>query len=159
MYVFDKNNVIYGEDDGTDELAGFDLSGVYPTGQTYDSSGQKAYLAFNAMYSDTEKMMKNMSVKQSGVNLENVLKGLNYVEFVKMTSPENTYKLVDHYDRTDLTAYYGAVLSEKASTVVSGASALEYSNGVLTATGGVPVLKSPSILQTNGVIGIEQWVQ
>ena len=72
MYVFDKNNVIYGEDDGTDELAGFDLSGVYPTGQTYDSSGQKAYLAFNAMYSDTEKMMKNMSVKQSGVNLENV---------------------------------------------------------------------------------------
>ena len=53
MYVFDKNNVIYGEDDGTDELAGFDLSGVYPTGQTYDSSGQKAYLAFNAMYSDT----------------------------------------------------------------------------------------------------------
>ena len=60
MYVFDKNNVIYGEDDGTDELAGFDLSGVYPTGQTYDSSGQKAYLAFNAMYSDTEKMMKNI---------------------------------------------------------------------------------------------------
>lgn len=159
MYVFDKNNVIYGEDDGTDELAGFDLSGVYPTGQTYDSSGQKAYLAFNAMYSDTEKMMKNMSVKQSGVNLENVLKGLNYVEFVKMTSSENTYKLVDHYDRTDLTAYYGAVLSGKASTVVSGASALEYSNGVLTATGDVPVLKSPSILQANGVIGIEQWVQ
>lgn len=102
--------------------------------------------------------MKNMSVKQAGVNLENVLKGLNYVEFVKMTSPENTYKLVDHYDRTDLTAYYGSILSEKASTVVSGASALKYSNGVLTATGGVPVLKSPSILQTNGVIGIEQWV-
>ena len=158
MYVFDKNNVIYGEDDGTDELAGFPLSGVYPTGQAYDSSGQKAYLAFNAMYSDTEKMMKNMSVKQAGVNLENVLKGLNYVEFVKMASPENTYKLVDHYDRTDLTAYYGSVLSEKASTVVSGASALEYSNGVLTATGGVPMLKSPSILQANGAIGIEQWV-
>ena len=115
MYVFDKNNVIYGEDDGTDELAGFALSGVYPTGQAYDSSGQKAYLAFNAMYSDTEKMMKNMSVKQAGVNLENVLKGLNYVEFVKMTSPENTYKLVDHYDRTDLTAYYGSILSEKAT--------------------------------------------
>ena len=66
---------------------------------------------------------------------------------------------MDHYDRTDLTAYYGSILSEKASTVVSGASALEYSNGVLTATGGVPVLKSPSILQANGVIGIEQWVQ
>lgn len=159
MYVFDKNNVIYGEDDGTDELAGFALSGVYPTGQAYDSSGQKAYLAFNAMYSDTEKMMKNMSVKQAGVNLENVLKGLNYVEFVKMTSSENTYKLVDHYDRTDLTAYYGSILSEKASTVVSGASALKYSNGALTATGGAPVLKSPSILQANRVIGIEQWVQ
>mgnify|MGYP000833609429 FL=1 len=66
---------------------------------------------------------------------------------------------MDHYDRTDLTAYYGTVLSNKASTVVSGASALEYSKGVLTATGGAPVLKSPSILQANGVIGIEQWVQ
>lgn len=159
MYVFDKNNVIYGEDDGTDELAGFQLSGVYPTGQAYDSSGQKASLSFNAMYSDTEKMLKNMSVKQVNVNLENVLKGLSYVEFVKIGTTENTYKLVDHYDRTDLTAYYGAALSEKASTVVSGATALEYGNGVLTATGGAPVLKTPSILQENGIIGIEQWVQ
>lgn len=101
--------------------------------------------------------MKNMSIKQASINLENVLKGLNYVEFVKMSSPENTYKLVDHYDRTDLTAYYGAALAEKATTVVSGATALEYSDGTLKATGGAPVLKSPSVLQTNGIIGIEQW--
>lgn len=158
MYVFDKNNVLYGEDDGSDGLAGFELSGVYPTGQAYDSSGQKAYLAFNAMYADTEKMLKSMSVVQAKINLENVLKGLNYVEFVKTGAGENTYKLVDHYDRTDLTAYYGAALSDKASTVVSGATALAYENGVLTATGGAPVLKAPSILQTNGIIGIEQWV-
>lgn len=158
MYVYDKNNVIYGQDDGTDELAGFDLSGVYPTGQTYDSSGEKASLAFNAMYADTESMLKKMSVKQASVNLESVLKGLNYVEFVKTGAGENTYKLVDHYDRTDLTAYYGAALAEKASAVVSGATALSYENGVLTATGGAPVLKSPSLLQSNGIIGIEQWV-
>ena len=66
---------------------------------------------------------------------------------------------MDQYDRTDLTAYYGSILSEKASTVVSGASALEYSNGVLSATGGEPVLNSSSILQANGVIGIEECVQ
>lgn len=158
MYVYDKNNVLYGQDDGTDELAGFDLSGVYPTGQTYDSSGQKAYLAFNAMYADTESMLRKMSVKQASANLESVLKGLNYVEFVKTGAGENSYKLVDHYDRTDLTAYYGASLAEKASTVVSGATALSYENGVLTATGGAPVLKAPSLLQSNGIIGIEQWV-
>ena len=105
--------------------------------------------------------MKNMSVKQAGVNLENVLKGLNYVEFVKMTSHgNNAYKLVDHYDRTDLTAYYGPILSSKASNVVSGISALEYSNGVLTtAEEGEPALKSPSILQAYTVIGIEQWAR
>ena len=40
---------------------------------------KRLILRFNAMYSDAEKMMKNMSVKQAGVNLENVLKGLNYV--------------------------------------------------------------------------------
>lgn len=158
MYVYDKNNVIYGQDDGSDELSGFSLSGVYPTGQTYDSSGQRAQLSFNAMYADTESMLKKMSVKQANINLESVLKGLNYVEFVKMGAGENAYKLVDHYDRTDLTAYYGAALAEKASTVVSGATALAYSNGVLTATGGVPVLKDPSLLQANGIIGIEQWV-
>ncbi len=158
MYVFDKNNVLYGQDDGSDILAGFELSGVYPTGQTYDSSGQRAFLAFNAMYGDTESMLKNMSIRQASINLESALKGLNYVEFVKTGTGDNTYKLIDHYDRTDLTAYYGASLSDKASSVITGATALAYENGVLTATGGTPVLKSPSILQTNGIIGIEQWV-
>ena len=49
MYPFDYNNVIYGMDDGTDSLAGIPLAGVYPTGQEYTSSGQVAYIAFNAM--------------------------------------------------------------------------------------------------------------
>lgn len=157
MYVFDKNNVIYGEDDGTDELAGSKLSGVYPTGQEFTSSGQKAYLAFNAMYADTEKMLKNRSVKTADVNLENVLKGLNYVEFVPVSGNENGYYLVDHFDRTDLTAYYGSLLSENASKVLDGATAISYANGVLTSTGGTPKLKPASVLQANKIIGIEQW--
>lgn len=40
MYVVDENDVIYGIDDASDSLAGIPLTGVYPTGQPFSSSGQ-----------------------------------------------------------------------------------------------------------------------
>lgn len=156
MYVILEDNIIWGMDDGSDTLAGHPLSGVYPTGQQFTSSGQKAFLAFNAMYSDIENSMKKATIKQVNINLETSLKGLSYVDFVPTGAGQNTYKMVDHFDRTDITPYYGAQLSEKATTVITGVTGMEYSNGVLTATGGTPTLKLPSVLQTNGILGIEQ---
>lgn len=153
MYAFDEDNVIYGLDDGTDVLAGIPLSGVYPTGQMYTSSGQKAYLAFNAIYADTENYLAHASVRSTDLNLSTVLTGLIYAEFV---SVEGGFKLVDHYDRTDLTSYYGAELATKAETVLNGVTSLTYEAGLLKGTG-TPTLKEPSVLQENGIIGIEQW--
>ena len=66
------------------------------------------------------------------------------------------YTLVDHYDRTDLTAYYGAQIASKAATVLVSGSTASYSDGVLTISG-EPKLAAPSVLQENGIIGIEQW--
>lgn len=153
MYPFDEENVIYGLDDGTDQLAGIPLSGIYPTGQMFTSSGQKAYLAFNAIFSDTENYMAHASVRGTDVNLLTVLKGLVYVDFIEA---EGGFRMVDHYDRTDLTEYYGASLAEKAETVISGVTGLSYENGILKGTG-TPVLAAPSVLQANDIIGIEQW--
>ena len=77
-----------------------------------------------------------------------------FAEFIEESSGK--YKLVDHYDRTDLTAYYGAQIAAKASTVLVSGSTASYSDGVLTISG-EPKLAAPSVLQENGIIGIEQW--
>lgn len=154
MYVVDENDVIYGIDDASDSLAGIPLTGVYPTGQPFSSSGQVAYLAFNALYADIEAYMKNASAKGATFNVPGALTGLVYAEFIQVG--EGKYKLVDHYDRTDLTSYYGSLIAEKASTVLTSGSSASYSDGVLTITG-EPKLAVPSVLQENGIIGIEQW--
>lgn len=154
MYVVDENDVIYGIDDASDELAGIPLTGVYPTGQPFSSSGQVAYMAFNALYADIESYMKNASAKGATFNVAGALIGLVFAEFIEIA--EGKYKLVDHYDRTDLTAYYGALIAQNAETaLVSGISA-SYSDGVLTISG-EPKLAEPSVLQELGITGIEQW--
>lgn len=154
MYVVDENDVIYGIDDASDSLAGIPLTGVYPTGQPFSSSGQVAYLAFNALYADIEAYMKNASAKGATFNVPGALTGLVFAEFIQVG--EGKYKLVDHYDRTDLTSYYGALIAEHAETVLTSGSSVSYTEGVLTITG-EPRLAVPSVLQENGIIGIEQW--
>ena len=60
----------------------------------------------------------------------------------------------------DVTSFFGAALAEGASACFDGeVSAVKFENGnlVITATG-TPSLKSPKVLQENGVVGIEQWV-
>lgn len=154
MYVVDENDVIYGIDDASDSLAGIPLTGVYPTGQPFSSSGQVAYLAFNALYADIEAYMKNASAKGATFNVPGALTGLVFAEFIQVG--EGKYKLVDHYDRTDLTSYYGALIAEHAETVLTSGASVSYTEGVLTITG-EPKLAVPSVLQENGIIGIEQW--
>lgn len=154
MYVVDENDVIYGIDDSSDSLAGIPLTGVYPTGQPFSSSGQVAYMAFNALYADTEAYLKNASAKGASFNVPGALTGLVFAEFIEVG--ESQYKLVDHYDRTDLTTYYGADIAQNAESALKEGSSASYANGVLTITG-TPKLESPSVLQTLGIIGIEQW--
>lgn len=154
MYVVDENDVIYGVDDASDSLAGIPLTGVYPTGQPFSSSGQVAYLAFNALYADIEAYMKTASAKGVTFNLVGALSGLVFAEFIEID--EGKYKLVDHYDRTDLTSYYGAQIAAQAETALVSGSSASYADGVLTITG-EPKLAAPSVLQGIGITGIEQW--
>jgi hypothetical protein len=79
---------------------------------------------------------------------------LVFAEFIEVGSGK--FKLVDHYDRTDLTSYYGALIAQNASTALISGSTASYSDGVLTISG-EPKLAAPSVLQELGIIGIEQW--
>lgn len=154
MYVVDENDVIYGIDDASDSLAGIPLTGVYPTGQPFSSSSQVAYLAFNALYADIEAYMKNASAKGATFNVAGALIGLVFVEFIEIE--DGKYKLVDHYDRTDLTAYYGSLIAQHAETALTKGMSVSYSDGILTISG-EPELAQPSVLQGIGITGIEQW--
>jgi hypothetical protein len=50
----------------------------------------------------------------------------------------------------------GSLIADKAATVLPGATGVSYEDGIITATGTVKLAK-PSILQANGITGIEAW--
>lgn len=151
-YFVDENNVIYGIDDGTSVLAGIPMSGVYPGGQDWDSSGTEANLTVTTLFKDYERYMKTAGIKECDFDVVDALRGLVYVDF--MTVEAGKYKLVEHFGRLDITEYYGDLLVENSTAAMPGATAVTYSGGVISATG-TPKLASPSVLQANGIVGIE----
>lgn len=153
-YFVDENNIVYGMNDGTDELAGIPLSGVYPGGQDWDSSGTEANLTVATMFKDYEKYIKNADVSAYDFDVVEALKGLVYVDLKSAESGK--YKLVEHFGKLDITEYYGALLQENAGTALPDASGVSYADGVISATGTVKLAK-PSVLQGVGITGIESW--
>ena len=110
-YFVDENNVVYGVNDGTEDLAGIPLSGVYPGGQDWDSSGTEANLTIATMFKDYEKYVKNADVRAYDFDVVDALKGLVYVDLVSTES--NKYKLIEHFGKLDITEYYGELLAKK----------------------------------------------
>lgn len=156
-YFVDENNVVYGVNDGTEDLAGIPLSGVYPGGQDWDSSGTEANLTIATMFKDYEKYVKNADVRAYDFDVVDALKGLVYVDLVSTES--NKYKLIEHFGKLDITEYYGELLAKNAETALNGATSASYADGVITTVGeGSITLASPSVLQESGITGIEAWV-
>lgn len=160
-YFVDAKNVVYGMNDGTGILAGIPLSGIYPGGQDWDSSGTEANLTIATMFKDYEKYVENADVRVCKFDIVEALKGLVYVEF--LPTGDNKYKLIEHFGRLNVTPYFKDLLTgENAKKVLDGVTSVSYDNGefVVTAAsdGSTISLKSPSVLQANGVTGIEQWL-
>lgn len=155
-YFVDENNIIYGMNDGTGELAGIPLSGVYPGGQDWDSSGTEANLTVATMFKDYEKYIKNADVSAYGFDVVEALKGLVYVDL--KSAGEGKYKLVEHFGKLNITEYYGELLAKNATTAlnVSNSPGASYADGVITVSG-TPSLAKPSVLQGLGITGIEAW--
>lgn len=154
-YFVDENNVIYGMNDGTEDLAGIPLSGVYPGGQDWDSSGTEANLTIATMFKDYEKYIKNADVRAYDFDVVDALKGLVYVDLV--STEDKKYKLIEHFGKLDITEYYGELLQKNATTALPNATDVSYANGIITINEGTAELASPSVLQEAGITGIEAW--
>lgn len=155
-YFVDENNIVYGMNDGTEYLAGIPLSGVYPGGQDWGSSGTEANLTVVTMFKDYEKYIKSADVSAYKFDVVEALKGLVYVELKSLESGK--YKLVEHFGKLDITEHYGELLAKNATTAlgVSDSPAASYADGVITVSGD-PKLAKPSVLQELGITGIEAW--
>lgn len=160
VYYIDENNVIYGINDGTDVLAPFDMSTIYPTATPHPTSGAQATLLVNFCHLDARKAIEKLDFEQLSFDPVRYAKGLVPVKFVKAGTGANTYKLVESVGGYDRSEEFGALISGKAADVLNGATAAAYADGVFTMTlaeGSAGVtLKSASVLYENGIKFIEQ---
>lgn len=159
MYIVTEHNIIFGQKNDKGDVGGIPLSGIHVGGQSFDSSGQAANLILTALYKDVEQYWKNEAQIFCDFNVVDAMTGIVGVELVKVQ--ENKFRLREKYGRLDVTAYFASVLSgSSASKVWNNVTAIAYTDGYLVATAsegsGVISLKPASVLQANGVIGIEQ---
>lgn len=157
VYYVDKNNKLYGYNDGTNSLAGQSMSCIYPTAIPHPTDSAKASLTVSFCFEDTQDAMEHFDFVQLGFSVRNVLKGLTEVVFEAQEA--NKYKLVEKVGGYDLTPLFGDVIAKAAATVLNGATSATYASGIITVVPsngvGTVSLKSPSVLYENAIKFIE----
>ena len=162
MYLIDAKNNLYGLDDGTDELAGIPVT-IYPSGNDHPGASDKASLAVNVSYVDVEEYMMKLDVVPLDYAARSAVYGLMPVTLEKVGSTGNNYKLVEYYGKGDATAKFGELISDNVASVLNGATAATYdaTNNYITVTlasdSTAPTLKAASVLEANGIYGIEPF--
>ena len=162
MYLIDKANNLYGLNDGTDTLAGIPVT-IYPSGNDHPGASDKESLVVNVVYEDVEEYMINLDVVPLDYRANTAVYGLMPVTLEKQGTEGSNYKVIEFYGKGDATAKYGALIAEEVSNVITGATAATYdsTNNYITFTlsSGVtaPTLKKASVLETNGIYGIEPY--
>lgn len=160
-YFYDKNNVLYGMDDGTDTMAGFPMSSIYPTITRFPTSGAKATLLVNFCHKDAQMSFEKGTFELLDFNISSFAHGLVPVKFVK--AGDNKYKLVETIGGLDRTAEFGDIISKAPTAALKGATmGVTYDADTETITvttsagAAAPQLKSPAELYEAGIKGIEQ---
>lgn len=162
MYLIDSKNNLYGLNDGTDELAGIPVT-IYPSGNDHPGASDKASLAVNVSYVDVEEYMMKLDVVPLDYAARSAVYGLMPVTLEKVGSTGNNYKLVEYYGKGDATAKFGELISDNVASVLNGATAATYdaTNNYITVTlasdSTAPTLKAASVLEANGIYGIEPF--
>ena len=162
MYLIDAKNNLYGLNDDTDELAGIPVT-IYPSGNDHHGASDKASLAVNVSYVDVEEYMMKLDVVPLDYAARSAVYGLMPVTLEKVGSSGNNYKLVEYYGKGDATAKYGELISDNVASVLNGATAATYdaTNNYITVTlasdSTAPTLKAASVLEANGIYGIEPF--
>lgn len=162
MYLIDAKNNLYGLNDDTDELAGIPVT-IYPSGNDHPGASDKASLAVNVSYVDVEEYMMKLDVVPLDYSARSAVYGLMPVTLEKVGSTGNNYKLVEYYGKGDATAKFGELISDNVASVLNGATAATYdaTNNYITVTlasdSTAPTLKAASVLEANGIYGIEPF--
>lgn len=162
MYLIDAKNNLYGLNDGTDTLAGVPVT-IYPSGNDHPGASDKASLAVNVSYVDVEEYMMKLDVVPLDYAARSAVYGLMPVTLEKVGSSGNNYKLVEYYGKGDATAKFGELISDNVASVLNGATAATYdaTNNYITVTlasdSTAPTLKAASVLEANGIYGIEPF--
>ena len=162
MYLIDSKNNLYGLNDDTDELAGIPVT-IYPSGNDHPGASDKASLAVNVSYVDVEEYMMKLDVVPLDYAARSAVYGLMPVTLEKVGSSGNNYKLVEYYGKGDATAKFGELISDNVASVLNGATAATYdaTNNYITVTlasdSTAPTLKAASVLEANGIYGIEPF--
>lgn len=162
MYLIDAKNNLYGLNDDTDELAGIPVT-IYPSGNDHPGASDKASLAVNVSYVDVEEYMMKLDVVHLDYAARSAVYGLMPVTLEKVGSTGNNYKLVEYYGKGDATAKFGELISDNVASVLNGATAATYDatnkyiTVTLTSDSTAPTLKAASVLEANGIYGIEPF--
>lgn len=159
VYYFDENNYIYGVKDG-DDLAGIEMSTIYPTATMHPTSSAKSELKINFCHEDAQSAMENFDYYKADFNIAKAVVGLVGVELVKTT--DNKYKLVESIGGYDRTAEFGELIADNVSAVLDNVTTASYdaAGNTLTLTASktdvAVTLKKASALYKAGIKGIEQ---
>lgn len=159
-YYFDEKNMLYGINDGTDDLAPFPMNTIHSNATPYSTSGSKSTMTVKFCHEDSRAAIENADYVQLDFNPQRATLGLTGVKLVKVGDSGNDYKLIEAVGGYDLTPTFGPLMGDNAN-VISGATAVTYDadKEVLTLTvsgGATPTLKSPKLLLEAGISGIEQ---
>lgn len=159
-YYFDEKNMLYGLNDGTDELAPFPMNTIHSNATPYSTSGSKSTMTVKFCHEDSRAAIENADYVQLDFNPMRATLGLTGVKLIKVGDTGNDYKLIEAVGGYDLTSIFGPLMADNTN-VISGATAVAYDTDkeVLTLTvsgSATPALKAPKLLLEAGIAGIEQ---
>lgn len=159
-YYFDEKNMLYGLNDGTDELAPFPMNTIHSNATPYSTSGSKSTMTVKFCHEDSRAAIENADYIQLDFNPMRATLGLTGVKLIKVGDTGNDYKLIEAVGGYDLTSTFGPLMADNTN-VISGATAVAYDTDkdvlTLTVTGSAtPALKAPKLLLEAGISGIEQ---
>ena len=163
VYFFDGDNILYGIDDGTDEMAGYPMNSVYSDTTPFRTSSASPTQTITFVHSDAKVAKTKFQFRKLAFNInsKSLVTGLIPVEIVPTSDGNGTFKILEQIGGYDVTAIYGPLLVAAGEDVVlAPASAITYNSKdkTIECAGGntVPRIAQPSVLLEKGIKGIEQ---
>lgn len=158
VYFFDEDNILYGINDGSDQLAGFPISTVYSDATPFGTSSAKPTMNVTFSYTDPKEAVIDFDYVQLDFRPARLVLGLTAVKLAKTGTNSNEYKLYEVVGGNDITADFGKLLASAEDVFEGTTSAVSYneaSDTLTIASAGEVSLKSPSILFSKEIKGIE----